>query len=80
MPNVLPPGTPRAWVEAQETGQTVRGYEPGVPLPEEDLTPPHILAERMVRRMERRMADGPDGGLQYRRLEQHLKFGSRRVR
>ena len=37
--NVLPPGTPRAWVEAQETGRPVRGYEPGVPHPEEDLTP-----------------------------------------
>ncbi len=58
MSNVLPPGTPRAWLEAQETGQTVRGYEPGVLLPEEDLTPPHALAERMVRRMERNKADG----------------------
>ena len=58
MSNVLPPGTPRAWLEAQETGQTVRGYEPGVLLPEEDLTPPHVLAERMVRRMERNKADG----------------------
>ena len=44
---------PKAWVEAQRTGQPVRGFEPG-PLPEGSLIPPEVLAERMVRRM----ADG----------------------
>ena len=48
--NVLPHGTPKAWVEAQRTGQTVRGFEPG-PLPEGSLIPPEVLAERMVGRM-----------------------------
>ncbi len=53
MANHLPPLPPRDYVRAQQTGRPVGDFVPGGPLRPDQMIPPHVSADKMVRRLGR---------------------------